>query len=137
MNREPLYAMIRQYEGLRLTPYYCPAGHLTVGFGHLTNSKQPITKEVAEAVMRDDAEIALLAALNLSPTLDGDRLCAIADFIFNLGAGRYKSSTLRKKVNQGDWQAARREIVKWVWGGGKKLPGLIARRNEEAQMLWK
>ncbi|TSE34577.1 Lysozyme RrrD [Tepidimonas fonticaldi] len=63
------------------------------------------------------------------------RLAAIVDFTFNLGAGRLQTSTLRRRVNQRDWTAAAAELRRWVYGGGKLLPGLVARREAEAALL--
>jgi len=63
------------------------------------------------------------------------RLSAIVDFTFNLGAGRLQTSTLRRRVNQRDWVAAAQELRRWVYGGGKVLPGLVARREAEARIL--
>lgn len=48
-----------------------------------------------------------------SAFLDGDQLCAIADFAYNLGTGRLKSSTLRRKLNAGDIDGATDELRKW------------------------
>lgn len=75
------------------------------------------------------------ATLLLCPTLDGDGLAAIADFSYNLGVGRLKASTLRRKLNGGDYDGARRELMKWVRGGGRVLPGLVTRRAVEAALL--
>lgn len=74
-------------------------------------------------------------ALRLSPSLEGDRLTSIADFIFNLGPTKYAASTLRKRVNEGRWEDARTELRRWVYGGGRKLPGLVLRREAEATLL--
>ncbi|WP_367027567.1 glycoside hydrolase family protein [Methylococcus sp. ANG] len=63
------------------------------------------------------------------------RLAAIVDFTFNLGAGRLRTSTLRRRVNQRDWGAAAYELRRWVYGGAKALPGLIARREAEAALF--
>ena len=63
------------------------------------------------------------------------RLAAIVDFTFNLGAGRLQTSTLRRRINQRDWGTAERELRRWVYGGGRVLPGLISRRNHEAALL--
>lgn len=137
MNK--LYELIRRFEGLRLKPYLCPAGIPTVGYGHtgpdVTLQSPPMTPQFAEKVMQEDAERHALLALKLSPNLKGDRLAAIADFLYNLGPTRYKASTLRRKVNAGEWLDAKDELEKWVWGGGKKLPGLVARRAAEAALL--
>lgn len=59
----------------------------------------------------------------------------IVDFTFNLGAGRLQTSTLRRRINQRDWVAARQELRRWVYGGGKVLPGLVARREAECALL--
>lgn len=59
----------------------------------------------------------------------------LASFAFNLGVGALQGSTLRRRVNAGDWPAAQRELMKWVRGGGRVLPGLVKRRAIEAQML--
>jgi lysozyme len=63
------------------------------------------------------------------------RLAAIVDFTFNLGAGRLQTSTLRRRVNQSDWAEAGRELVRWVYGGGRMLPGLVVRREAERRLL--
>lgn len=81
---------------------------------------------------------ALNATLRYCPVLatepDG-RLAAIVDFTFNLGAGRLQTSTLRRRVNQGDWPAAAGELARWIYGAGKVLPGLVARRAAEAALV--
>lgn len=87
--------------------------------------------------MHQDAEVFTRAAGNLSPVLwfAEDKHAAIADFCFNLGTSRYKASTLKRRVDAGDWEGAADELAKWVWGGGKKLPGLVARRAAEVELL--
>lgn len=141
MNLEPLYDLIRKFEGLRLKPYLCPAGIPTVGYGHtgpeVRLDSPPISEGFAEELMREDVERFVRAALRLSPILAAEpaRLCAVADFCFNLGTGRYKASTLKRKVDAGDWEEAAEQLGKWVWGGGRRLPGLVARRAAEAQLM--
>ena len=85
-----------------------------------------------------DLQLALHATLRYCPVLATEpevRLAAIVDFTFNLGAGRLQTSTLRRRINQRDWVAAGQELRRWVWGGGKKLPGLVNRRVAEAAWL--
>ena len=82
--------------------------------------------------------MALAATLRYCPGLatePKERLAAIVDFTFNLGAGRLQTSTLRRRVNQRDWIAAGQELRRWVYGGGKVLPGLVKRRDEEVAWL--
>ncbi len=136
-----LLDLIRRFEGLRLRPYLCPAGIPTIGYGHtgpeVRIDSPPITRALAEEWLEEDAASACRAALRLSPVLAAheDRLAAVADFIFNLGAGRYKASTLRRRVDARDWPGAAEQLSRWVWGGGKKLPGLVTRRAAEARLL--
>ena len=64
-----------------------------------------------------------------------EKQAAIADFIYNLGVGNYAKSTLKKKVDAGDWLAASSEIKKWDKAAGKVLKGLTVRRAKEAELL--
>lgn len=96
-----------------------------------------ITEVEADRLMVQDAQLFALASLKASPILaqDANKHSAIADFCFNLGTTRYKASTLRRKIDAGDWEGAADELPKWVWGGGRKLPGLVLRRAAEARLL--
>jgi len=135
---ETLYVLIRRFEGCRLTPYICPAGVLTCGWGSTGRDVFPgraWTQEYADQRLEQDAVRFARGTLILCPNLDADRLCAIADFAYNLGLGSLKGSTLRRRLNEGDWDRARAELRKWVHGGGRKLPGLILRREVEASCL--
>lgn len=123
----------------RAHPYICPAGFWTVGFGHLCKPNHPpITETEAEAYLAQDLVNALTATLWYCPVLamqSDSRLAAIVDFTFNLGAGRLQTSTLRQRINQQDWAAAGRELRRWVYGGGKVLPGLVTRREADVLLL--
>ena len=89
--------------------------------------------------VRPSAAHFLPEALNGIYRKDGtqpeERLAAIVDFTFNLGAGRLQTSTLRRRVNQRDWHGAGQELRRWVYGGGKVLPGLVTRREAEVALL--
>jgi lysozyme len=123
----------------RAHPYICPAGFWTIGYGHLCNPKHhPITEDEAEVYLALDLQTALAATLRYCPVLATEpegRLAAIVDFTFNLGAGRLQTSTLRRRINQRDWAASATELKRWVYGGGKVLPGLVTRRTAEAAWL--
>ena len=123
----------------RAHPYICPAGYWTIGYGHLCDPKHPpITEAEAEVYLARDLQTTLAATLRYCPVLATEpegRLAAIMDFTFNLGAGRLQTSTLRRRVNQLDWAAATQELRRWVYGGGKVLPGLVARRESEIKLL--
>ena len=123
----------------RAHPYVCPAGYWTIGYGRLCDPRHPpITEDEAEWFLADDLKTALNATLRYCPVLatePAERLAAIVDFTFNLGAGRLQTSTLRRRVNQRDWVAAVTELRRWVYSGGKVLPGLEARRRAEIQLI--
>ncbi|MDX1251135.1 MAG: lysozyme [Gammaproteobacteria bacterium] len=123
----------------RAHPYICPAGFWTVGYGHLCDPMHPpITETEAEAYLAHDLQSALAATLRYCPVLATEpetRLAAIVDFTFNLGAGRLQASTLRRRINQRDWVAVANELRRWIYGGGKVLPGLVARRDAEVRLV--
>ena len=123
----------------RARPYICPAGFWTVGFGHLCKPDHPpITEAEAEVYLAQDLITALTATLRYCPVLatePEERHAAIVDFTFNLGAGRLQTSTLRRRINQRDWSSAAKELRRWVYGGGKVLPGLVTRREAEVSLL--
>ena len=127
--------------GIEITaiPYICPAGFWTIGYGHLSDSKhQPINEADAEIYLALDLQSAIAATLRYCPVLVTEpeaRLAAIVDFTFNLGAGRLQTSTLRRRINQRDWVSAAAELGRWVRGGGRVLPGLVARRAAESALL--
>lgn len=142
-------ALAKQFEGferrvkqgtqITAIPYVCPAGFWTIGYGHLCSlDHPPITAAEGEIYLAQDLSKALNATLRYCPVLatesDG-RIAAIVDFTFNLGAGRLQTSTLRRRINQRDWTSAARELRRWVYGGGKVLPGLVTRRETEATLL--
>ena len=133
---EGFHRVVQQRPVVQAVPYLCPAGYWTIGYGILcAKDHPPITLEEGEAMLIAATPAYVAHALRLSPRLTGDRLIAISDFIFNLGPTRYAASTLRRRVNDEDWPAARDEIRRWVFGGGRKLPGLIIRREAEAALL--
>lgn len=138
--------LCRPFEGLRLKPYICPAGYPTIGYGtvwkpdgtKVTMEHLPITKETAEAWLLHELRHNYLAGVvNASPGLLASprALGAMTDFAYNLGVARYRSSTLRRRVDAQDCDAAKEELMKWVRGGGKVLPGLVRRRQAEAALL--
>lgn len=138
-------ALCRRFEGLFLTPYLCPAGVPTIGYGatyyrggrRVTLSDRPITKAEAEDLLIWMIETRYLpAVLRLCPGITCPmRLAALIDFTFNLGAGNLQASNLRRRVNAGDWQAVPAELIKWVRGGGRTLLGLVKRRKAEVVLI--
>lgn len=136
---EGLARIVRYQPAISVCPYVCPAGYWTIAYGHLCAQDQPMVDEhQADAWLDQDMQNALSDTVRLCPVLLTEpeaRLAAIVDFTFNLGGGRLQASTLRRRVNQRDWAESRNELRRWVYGGGRKLPGLIARREAEAALL--
>lgn len=138
-------ALARRFEGLFLTPYLCPAGVPTIAYGATYYEDGTAVTLLDPAVTRERAEALLLwmvrtrylpAVLRLCPGIDNpQRLAALIDFAFNLGAGQLRASTLRKKVNAGAWGDVPAELRKWIKGGGKVLRGLVIRREAEASLI--
>ena len=148
MNKEAILevasALARRFEGFYPRPYLCPAGIPTIGYGSIayedgvrvTLTDEPITRERAEQLLQYELRSCLATVMRLCPGVDTeDRAAALVDFTFNLGGGRLRSSTLRKRVNSGDWDQVPSELAKWSRAGGRVLPGLLARRNAEASLI--
>ena len=137
INKEGL-DLIKKYEGLKLKAYICPAGVLTIGYGHTKTVKEGhvIDEDMAERLLEQDLLMFEQGVSKLVKVpITHNMFSALVSFAFNLGLGNLKSSTLLKKVNAGDFDGAAKEFGKWVSAGGKKLPGLVKRRDEEALLF--
>lgn len=134
-------ALIKQYEGLRLTTYKDAVGIPTIGYGHVENPVPPggtrtITAEAAEQLLRDDLQRFENEVNNmLTVEVTQNQFDALVSFAFNLGPANLKSSTLLRKVNSGDVNGAADEFLKWNHAGGQVLAGLTARRNAEKTLF--
>lgn len=152
MNLDAATELCKRYEGFRSRPYLCPAGVPTIGYGStryvggalVTLQDPPISEQAARAMLTHELHHVFAPAVaRLCPKLFADavrtgvwhRFNAIVDFTYNLGAGRLQISTLRKRVNADDWDGVCVELMKWTRGGGKVLPGLIARRKAECDLI--
>lgn len=140
-------ALCRRFEGYRREPYLCPAGVPTIGYGatHYLDGRAvrltdpPIPREATERLLlRQIERVYLPAVLRLCPEIAQHhprRSAAIIDFTFNLGAARLQASTLRRRINAGEWAQVPAELRKWVIGGGRVLRGLVIRREAEAALV--
>ena len=132
-------ALIKRFEGFEPGIYICPVGWPTIGYGHVVRDDERerfvdgIDEAAAEELLRCDVGTAERAVLRLIcvPLEDG-QFDALSSFAFNLGAGALQRSTLRRKINRGEHDAVPREFRRWVWAGGRKLKGLVRRREAEA-----
>ena len=132
-------------EGFRARPYACPAGVATIGIGstvypdgrRVTLLDPPITRERAVELCAAHLRARCLPVLlQHCPGIDSPvRAAALLSWLYNVGEGRLERSGLRIAVNARNWPGAAVEIRKWNKAGGRVLPGLVARRDLEAQML--
>lgn len=150
---EPAITLVKRWEGFHEViqrrpavmagPYLCPAGVWTIGYGTVVGSPAypPVTVEQAEELLLDGANglrKCVQQAYSQTPVLLNEpehRVAAVASFIYNLGVGNYRASTLRQRIKQQRWGEAEREFHRWVYAGGRKLAGLIARRADEAALF--
>lgn len=152
MNLDLATELCRRFEGFCAKPYLCPAGVATIGYGStyypsgrkVTLQDDPVSEAHARAMLVHELmqtyapgvirQCPGLLSLALA-TSDWRKLNAIVDFSYNLGLGRLQTSTLKRKLNAQDWPGAREQLALWVRGGGRVLPGLVARRKAEAALL--
>lgn len=133
--------LAKPFEGWRARPYLCPARVWTQGYGSTKGVKPtnpPWSREHGEAVISEEMDTFAGALLAYSPNLKAqhpDVGGALLDFVFNLGPTAYKASTLRRKVAAEDWEEVEYQLQRWVFGGGRKLPGLVRRRKAEGDQI--
>lgn len=133
---EQLIEKIKEFEGFSSTAYTCAGGVATIGYGHTRGVKitDRCTKGEGERWLREDLA-PIEAYLNTIPEIDTqgkfDSLCS---FIYNLGMGAFKDSTLLKKIKAGaPTEEIQAEFRRWVYAKGKVLKGLVRRREWEAR----
>ena len=130
--------LIKGFEGLRLESYKCPAGVWTIGYGHTKGIKPDMVIDQSKAdeyLIEDIAPIErFLNALKIN--FRQEQFDALVSWIFNIGVGDFKGSTLFKKISaDAPDEEITDQIVRWVYAGGKPLPGLKKRRIAEANMF--
>ncbi len=141
-------ALVKSYEGFFAKPYNDPAGHATIGYGHLLHrgnvtvaDKQKwgtITEKQATDILKQDMRAAEAEVKkHVKVPLTQGQFDALVSFEFNTGGLMLKDglSTLVKKLNAGDYAGAQKEFGRWVKADGQTLPGLVRRRAEEAAMF--
>lgn len=130
---------IKSVEGLKLTRYLDSAGLPTIGVGHLIKAWEnytTITEAEAMRLLAQDvgaAETAVNSAVTVP--LSQNQYDALVSFVFNVGGGALRRSTLLKKLNAGDYQGAAAQFPAWRKAGGKVVTGLVNRRNKEVALF--
>jgi lysozyme len=138
---------IARFEGCVLRMYNDPTHNATIGVGHLihmgpiTGHEPPefrhgITRQRAlQLLMADAGKAAGSVRRLIRVPLNQHQLDALISFTFNCGEGSLAASTLRKRLNRGEYAAVPNELNKWVLSGGKRLPGLVRRRKAEGALF--
>ena len=133
--------LIKEFEGFKPKAYICPAGVLTIGYGTTGSRVKPglkIDKPTAVQWLKEDVDKFEKAVEDLVEIeLNSNEFSALVSFTYNCGEGALASSTLLRKLNQGDKTGAAKEFDRWVKGGGRSLPGLVRRRNAEEALFLK
>ena len=137
--------IIKKFEGLRLTSYLCPSGLATIGYG-ATFYENGSRVQLGEKITIDRADSLLLMQIKLfenevkrtvESALNDNQLGALVSFCFNIGGGAFSRSTLARKANANpNDPTIRAEFMRWTRGGGKVLPGLVKRREAEANLYF-
>lgn len=141
---EQFFALVREFEGFRSSPYLCPAGVPTIGYGS-TRYENGLPVQLADpAITVQRAEQMLAAATReyadavhryVKVPLTQGQFDALVDFAYNAGVQNLRTSTLLRKLNARNYAGAAAEFGQWVYANGKKLPGLVCRREAERQLF--
>lgn len=127
-------ALVKQFEGLKLKSYRCPAGVWTIGYGSTGEHVRPgftITEPEAEALLREDLDRFERGVVALAGKMTPGQFSSLVAFSFNVGLRAFENSTLLRKHLAGDYAGAAEQFARWARGGGKILPGLVKRRAAE------
>ena len=136
--------LIKRFEGLELKPYKCPAGIPTIGYGNTyypSGSKVKLTDPVITKEKAEELLKFLLGSYEKSvdsfcrDDISQNQFDALVDFAYNAGTKALLTSKLLIKLNAGKYVEASQEFPKWVYAGGKKLPGLVRRREAEKELF--
>lgn len=129
---------IKDFEGCKLEAYQDVVGVWTIGYGstgaHVTPGLVITQPEAEELLVQDLVRFERGVARLITVPLAQKQFDALVSFAFNLGNGALQRSTLRMKVNREEHWDAAGEFNRWVYAGGRKLRGLVRRRQAEAMM---
>lgn len=132
-------AHLKQWEGLKLNPYKDAAGLWTIGYGHLLKPGEwwdSITEAQASSLLAQDVGTAEDAVNSLVKVkLAQTQFDALVSFVYNVGVGAFRRSTLLKLLNAGDYAGAAAQLPAWRKAGGQVIQGLVNRRNAELALF--
>lgn len=132
------FTAIARFEGYRQQAYRCPSGVWTIGYGHTEGVKKGDTISYREAtdLLHKDIEKSEKVVEQCGGLTQG-QFDALVSFVFNVGETNFNNSTLKEKVlnNRYD-KTIGDEFRKWVFSKGRKLEGLVKRRDWEARRYY-
>lgn len=130
--------LIKEFEGCKLVAYLDSVGIPTIGYGRTKDVKigDSCTKEEAEAWLKEDVHDAETCVNeHVTAQINQNEFDALVSFVFNLGCGNFRKSTLLRKLNDSDFDGASLEFARWNRAGGLELAGLTRRRAAEAELF--
>jgi len=131
--------IVKESEGLELRAYLCPAGIWTIGWGHTGTDVYKglvITLAEAEDLLERDLRTSEGYVNSLVKVkLTQNQFDALVSFIYNVGGGAFKGSTLLRLLNAGDYKGAADQLLRWDKAKGKVLAGLTKRRQKERELF--
>ncbi len=134
--------LIKKFEGFRAKAYLCPANVMTIGFGTTRINGNPVPKDLTITV--DEADAFLEADLKMfedavntfvKVSITQNQFDALVSFVYNVGVGNFKNSTLLKMLNSLDFKGAADQFLRWNKAAGKVLKGLETRRAAERELF--
>lgn len=133
--------LIKSFESLRLTSYLCPAKVWTIGYGHTGKDIKKgmmITEDQANEYLKNDlVYFENIVSKSVKVDINENQFSALVSFVFNVGEGAFLASTLLKLLNDGNYNGAAQQFLRWNKSKGKVLPGLTRRRKEEVELFLK
>jgi lysozyme len=131
---------LMEAEGCKLRTYLDSAGLPTIGVGHLIRTGEDFSRGIdtkgAIDLLHKDLERFEAAVNNLvTVALLQSQYDALVAFAFNVGVGSFKTSTLLKELNVGNYDAIPEQLLRWTKAGGRQIAGLVNRRKAEIE-LW-
>lgn len=131
--------LIKQFEGFRNRPYVCSGGYKTIGYGHklsVNEHYESMSQEKAEQILVVDLFVAEQSVIKyINAKLANHQFDALVSFTFNCGSAALQRSTLRQKINYELYDDAKEEFMRWIYAGGKKIYGLMLRRQVEGMLF--
>lgn len=143
INKQGL-GIVKFFEGFSSEPYLCPSLVPTIGYGstfyengvRVSLNDTPVTEARALDLLEHELGAACNYVNNLvNVSMNENQFSALVSLTYNIGAGNFKGSTLRSKLNREDYEGAANEFWKWRRGGGVILQGLVKRRAMEESLF--